>query len=423
MPNLLLLLVQIAAIIIVARLVGFAFRTINQPQVIGELVAGILLGPSLLGWLAPEVSSVLFPSDSLGFLNAISQLGILVFMFLVGLKLEPSKLKGHSRAAFVISQCSILLPFLMGAALAVYFYPRLTDGRVTFTGFALFMGAGMCVTAFPVLARILAEGNLSRTRAGSLAIACAAINDVTAWCILAAVVILVRSSELASSLWLTVVGSGIFVAVMVFGLRPILHRLEARARETGKVTQNVLAVILVLMLISASVTEWLGIHALFGAFLLGAVMPKDGEFIAGVVQRLEDVTLVFLLPLFFAFSGLRTSIALVSGAEMWAYCGLILAVAIAGKYAGSAVSAYFMGISWKEASAIGILMNTRGLMELIILNVGLDIGIISPTVFAMMIIMALTTTFMTAPLLRWTYQPAYEPLPVEPSAERELSLH
>lgn len=403
MPHLGLLLVQIAVVVVAARAVGLLFRRIAQPQVMGEMVAGILLGPSLLGWLAPAVSASLFPAESLGFLNSISQVGLLVFMFLVGLELNPRLLRGRGYTALVTSHASITIPFFLGSLLAVQLYPRLSDAGVTFTGFALFMGAAMSVTAFPVLARILTERDLLRTRVGAVALACAAVDDVTAWCILAGVVALVRSWNAALPWWATVLGSAAFVAAMVFAARPLLARLERRHQRDGRVTQDVLAIVFLVTLASAWTTEALGIHALFGAFLAGAVMPKGEGFVRALTGKLEDVTVVLLLPLFFAFTGLRTRIGLVEGMEMWGWCALIVLVAVAGKLGGGAVAARMTGMTWREAGAIGTLMNTRGLMELVILNIGLDIGVISPAVFAMMVLMALATTFMTSPLLELVY--------------------
>lgn len=407
MPNLLLLLVQIAVIVMAARGVGLLFRRIHQPQVMGEMVAGILLGPSLLGWAWPGLYAQLFAPGSLGFLSSISQVGLLVFMFLVGLELNPGLLRGRGHTALVTSHVSITIPFFLGALLAVFLYPRLSDSSVTFAGFALFMGAAMSVTAFPVLARILTERQLLGTRVGVVTLACAAVDDVTAWCILAGVVVLVRADGTGLPLWITIAGSAAFVLLMVFVVRRGLAALERRyAHRGGVVTQDMLAVILLLVLASAWATEWLGIHALFGAFLAGAVMPKGEGFVAALTEKLEDFTVVLFLPLFFAFTGLRTSIGLVSGAEMWGYCALIVAVAVAGKFGGSTVAARLTGMPWRESAALGVLMNTRGLMELVILNVGLDIGVISPALFTMMVLMALVTTFMTTPLLVWIYPPA-----------------
>jgi Kef-type K+ transport system membrane component KefB len=353
MPNLSLLLVQIAVVLIAARLVGLLFRRLHQPQVMGEMVAGILLGPSLLGWVAPAASARLFPVESLGFLNSISQVGLLIFMFLVGVELNPRLLRGKGHTALVTSHASILAPFLLGALLALFLYPRLSDDSVTFTGFALFMGAAMSVTAFPVLARILTERGLMSTRVGSVAIACAAVDDVTAWCILAGVVALVRSGAAGASLWITLGGSLAFVLAMVFGARRVLAGLESSFARRGALTQDLLAVVLLIGLASAWVTEVLGIHALFGAFLAGAVMPKGERFVAALTGKLEDLTVVLLLPLFFAFTGLRTHFGLVEGGEMWMYAALIVVVAVAGKWGGSTLAARFSGMSWREAARWG----------------------------------------------------------------------
>jgi Kef-type K+ transport system membrane component KefB len=403
MSFLLTLILQIAVVLAAARAVGWLFRRIRQPQVVGEMVAGIMLGPSLLGWLAPGASALLFPAASMGYLNTLSQVGLLVFMFLVGLEFDPRLLRGRGHTALVTSHVSIVAPFFLGAALALYLYPRLSDDSVSFTGFALFMGAAMSVTAFPVLARILTERNLLGTRVGAIAIACAAVDDVTAWTILALVVAIVRSSAVETPLWLTLTGTAIYMAAMLVVVRRALRMLESFYHSRGRLTQDMVAITLLLLLASAWITEWLGIHALFGAFALGAVMPKEPGLVHGLREKLEDLTVVFLLPLFFAFTGLRTSIGLVGDAEMWTHTALIMLVAVTGKFGGSALAARATGLDWREAGAVGILMNTRGLMELVILNIGLELGVISPAVFTMMVMMALVTTFMTTPLLELIY--------------------
>lgn len=405
MPNLLLLIAQICIIVGAARVVGLAFRKIQQPQVVGEMVAGILLGPSLLGWVAPGLFALIFPPQSLGFLNALSQVGLVVFMFLVGLELDSKLLASHRHIAVLTSHISIVVPFFLGALLALYLYPRLSDDSVTFTSFALFMGAAMSVTAFPVLARILTERNLVGTRVGTIAIACAAVDDITAWCILAGIIIVVRSGSEQMPFWVTLFGAALYIGFMFGITRRALQPLYNSYRRAGRLSQDVVAILLLLALASAWTTEWLGIHALFGAFLMGVVTPKDKDFARDVKDRLEPMAVILLLPLFFALTGLRTSIEFVSGAEMWFYCGAIILVAIVGKLGGSMFSAYMSGMHWRESVAIGILMNTRGLMELVILNIGLEIGVISESLFSMMVLMALVTTFMTTPLLHWVYTP------------------
>ena len=400
-----LLLIQIIVILVAARLMGAFVRRLGQPQVVGEMIAGIALGPSVLGAQAPHLAALLFPAGSLGFLNTLSQIGLVVFMFLVGLELDPKIVRERGRSALVISHASIVAPFLLGATLAIVLYPTLAGSRVTFTGFALFMGAAMSVTAFPVLARILMERRLTRTPIGALAIACAAIGDVTAWCILAAVVVIVwaTGSGVATGvpLWVTLGGSAVYVAFMLTGGRRALRILETRYAARGRVTQDMIAVLMLATLASAWITERLGVHALFGAFLVGAVSPKSEGFVHALLERFEDMMVVLLLPLFFAFTGLRTEITLIDGAGGWLVCALVTAVAVAGKVGGSAIAARVTAMPWRDAAVIGILLNTRGLMELVILNVGLDIGVISRELFAMMVLMALATTFMTTPLVTW----------------------
>jgi len=403
MPNLKLLIAQIATILVVARMMGWLFRKIHQPSVIGEMVAGILLGPSLLGWLVPGVSATLFPPESLGHLSLLSQIGLLLFMFLVGLELDLERLRKLGRAAMVISQVSIIAPFISGLLLAFYLYPRLSDRSVNFTGFALFMSIAMSITAFPVLARILTERDLLRTGVGAVAITCAAVNDVTAWIILAGIIVIVRASILPLPLWMTLAGLGAFVLFMLVVARRALLKLVALYERRNGLTHDILAVILLTALASGWVTESLGVHALFGAFLAGAVMPRNEEFSRELWRRLEALIVVFLLPLYFAFTGLRSSFFLISGARMWFYCAVIIALAIIGKLGGSLVAARINGMSWRESAAVGVLMNTRGLVELVILNIGLDLGILSPALFSIMVLMALVTTFMTSPLLSWIY--------------------
>jgi Kef-type K+ transport system membrane component KefB len=401
--NFALLLVQIALILVTTRVVGWLLRRIHQPQVVGEMIAGILLGPSLLGWLLPDVSAAVFPADTLNNLSALSQIGLLLFMLLVGAEFDPNILRGRGHAAVVTSHASIIVPFALGALLAVFLYPALSPPEVPLLHFILFTGLAMSITAFPVLARILAERNLLRTPVGTVAIACAAVDDVTAWCVLAAIVLLTHTAEQTTPFVITLFGSLAYIAVMLFVVRRGLAVLATYFRRRGGITQDMLAVILVLTLISAWITETLGIHALFGAFLIGVVMPKDGDFSRALAGKLEPVAVTLLLPLFFAFTGLRTSIGFLQDPQMWLYCILIIGVAIVGKFGGSSLTARRFGMSWREASALGILVNTRGLIELVFLNIGLDIGVISPTFFTMMVLMALVTTLMTSPLLGWVY--------------------
>jgi len=399
MPNLFNLVLQITVILAVCRLTGSLFRRFHQPRVVGEMFAGILLGPSLLGWIAPSVSAYLFPPSSLGFLNALSQVGVVIFMFLVGLGINPKELQHQSHAAVITSHVSITAPFVLAALLALFLYPRLSDDSVSFTNFALFMGAAMSITAFPVLARILIERDMMNSSLGTVAIACAAVDDVTGWCILAYIVVLIRAAHETTSIWVTLGGILVFVAIMIYGVRWLLQGLEKTYRKYGEISENRLAFILLLALGSALCTERLGIHLLFGSFLMGAIMPKEPHFVRYILDRFETITITLLLPLFFAFTGLRTNIGLLRTPQMWIYCALIIFVAAMGKLGGSMVAARWAGMSWRDAAGLGTLMNTRGLMGLVILDIGLDIKIISPALFSMMVVMALFTTFMTTPVL------------------------
>lgn len=393
-----LLILQIVVIVGVARLAGAAVARLGQPRVIGEIVGGLLLGPSLLGRLAPELSASLFPPASLGFVNALAQFGLLLFMFLVGLELDPSQLRRRAHVAVITSHASITLPFLLGVLLSLAVFTRLAPTGVGFTPFALFMGAAMSVTAFPVLARILSDRGMTGTALGAMAIACAAVDDVTAWCILAAVVLVANAGN-AASLVFTFGGTVVYVLAMVTLGRRLLAWLAERAAQRSGDTQGILAAVLLVTLGSAWITERLGIHAVFGAFFVGALMPRKTGIGQSLIDRLHDVMVVLLLPLFFVFTGLRTTLTLISGGALWGICAIVIFVAVAGKLAGSAIAARATGMLWRDALSLGALMNTRGLMELVILNVGLDIGVLSPTLFAMMVVMALVTTAMTTPLL------------------------
>jgi Kef-type K+ transport system membrane component KefB len=397
-------IVQICTILLAAALVVWLLSKVRQPQVVGEMVAGILLGPSLLGWVAPGISATLFPPDSLGPLNLLSQVGLLLFMFMVGLELDTDTLRKLGKTAIVTSHASIIIPFGLGALLAVFLHARVGN-TLPYTGFILFMGAAMSVTAFPVLARILDERNLLGTKLGTLTIACAAVDDVTAWCLLAVIIAVIRSGVNQLAWWQMILGVVVYLCVMLFVLRPMLTKLIAR--QQAKKTEKIIVVLLVFMLVSSGVTEWLGIHALFGSFFAGVIVPKGHGVGEDIRNRLHLPVVTVLIPLFFAYTGLRTNIGLVSSADMILYGGLVLLVAVAGKFGGSTIAARVMGVPWREATAIGVLMNTRGLMELVILNIGLDIGVLTLPLFSIMVFMAVTTTLMTTPILSWVY-PEYK---------------
>jgi Kef-type K+ transport system membrane component KefB len=407
--NLPLLLLQIVVILGLARIVGLLFRKLHQPQVMGEMVAGILLGPTLLGSWAPGISGWLFPSGSLSSLSALSQIGLILFMFMVGLELDPQSLRQSGRKALLVSHASIILPFFLGALFSLILYPRFSYANVSFTNFTIFFGTALSITAFPVLARILAERNLIKSPVGVISLASAAVNDITGWILLAMVILLVRSADAFTTLKWTIFGSIAFVLFMLLVVKRLLKKLTTLFEQQKSLSHNLLALILLLVIVSGLITEKLGIHALFGAFLVGVIMPKDSGFVHGLTEKINDIAVVLLLPIFFALTGLRTSLNLINDPRSWFFAGLIILIAIAGKLGGAAIAARVSGMPWRDAGAVGILMNTRGLMELVLLNIGLEIGVISPDLFAIMVLMALVTTFMTAPLLEWVYYKRFIP--------------
>ena len=394
---------QLVVIIGVARVLGLLARKVGQPAVVAEIVGGILLGPSILGALAPSFAVALFPPGSLEPLRAASQLGVVLFVFLVGLELEPAMVRGRARAALTIAVVGIAAPFALGAAAALPINSLVADEPPTL-GLALFLGAAMAVTAFPVLARMLAEHRLLRTRIGALAITAAALQDVIAWCLLAFVVAFARSSGVVQAAATTGLAL-VFVAVMLLLVRALLERLVDRINAPLTLTHDVVALLLLGALGSAWVSQRIGVHLVFGAFLFGAVIPKRDGFAHALAEKLEDVVTVLFMPLFFVVSGLRTHVELVASANHALACAAIVAVACAGKLGATTLVGRATGLRWREASALGILMNTRGLMELIVLNVGLELGVFSATMFSMMVVMVLATTVITAPVLARVYPP------------------
>lgn len=395
--TLLSVLTALTAVIVTSRLVGALFALVGQPQVIGEVVGGILLGPSLLGRVSPDVAALLLPPASTPFLGVISQLGVILYMFLVGLHLDLRILRTSGSVTLAISHASILVPFVLGTALALGLYESFAPAGVPFTPFSLFIGVSMSITAFPVLARILGDKGLQRTQMGMIALTCAAIDDATAWCLLAFVVSVTQATPAAGVV--TLVLTGLYIAFMLTAGRAWVSGAVARLDRPGRISERSLAVILVALLLSALATEFIGIHAIFGAFLLGAVIPPDSRVAHQVTERFEDLVRVMFLPAFFAFTGMRTEIGLLQTANDWLVCGFIILVATAGKFGGTVLASRVVGLDWRDSAALGILMNTRGLVELIVLNIGLDLGVISPLLFTMLVIMALVTTLMTSPIL------------------------
>lgn len=393
-----ILLAQIVTIILVARLFGWICVKLKQPAVIGEMIAGIVLGPSLVGMYFPEFSAALFPTESLGNLQFLSQIGLILFMYIVGMEIDMKILRHKAHDAVVISHASIIMPFVMGLGLAYFLYNEFAPANVQFLSFGLFTGIAMSITAFPVLARIVQERGINKTRLGTIVITCAAADDITAWCILAAVIAIVKAGSFGSAVY-TILLAIVYVIVMIRVVRPFLMRIGELNTSKESLNKGIVAIFFLVLILSAYATEIIGIHALFGAFIAGAIMPENVKFRNIFIEKVEDVALVLLLPLFFVFTGLRTQIGLLNEPYLWKIAALIFAVAVVGKFVSSALAAKFVGQNWRDSLSIGALMNTRGLTELVALNIGYDLGVLTPELFSMMVIMALATTFMTGPTL------------------------
>ncbi|SDX61368.1 cation:proton antiporter domain-containing protein [Flavobacterium degerlachei] len=393
-----ILLAQIVMIILVARLFGWIFKKIGQPTVIGEIIAGIVLGPSLVGFYFPDFSAALFPVESLGNLKFLSQIGLILFMFVIGMELDIKILKNKASEAIVISHASIVIPFALGIGLSYFVYNKFAPEGVEFLSFSLFMGIAMSITAFPVLARIVQERGIHKTKLGAIVITCAAADDITAWCLLAVVIAIVKAGNFLGSLYVISLAV-LYVLAMIFIVKPFLKRIGDLYGSKDSIGKPVMAIFFLFLILSSYATEVIGIHALFGAFMMGSIMPDVSKFRMIFIEKVEDVAVILLLPLFFVYTGLQTEIGLINDPYLWKITAAIIAVAVVGKFLGSALAARFVGQNWKDSLTIGALMNTRGLMELIVLNIGLELKVLTPEVFAMMVIMALVTTFMTGPAL------------------------
>lgn len=393
-----ILLIQIIAVLLAVRLFSYLFKYIGQPGVIGEIVAGIVLGPSLLGFFFPEAFLWLFPTESLTNLGLLSQVGLVLFMFVIGMELDFSVLKNKINETLVISHAGILVPFFLGIVASYWIYEEYAATQTPFLPFALFMGISMSITAFPVLARIIQERNMTKTPVGTLSIASAANDDITAWCLLAIVIAIAKAGSFVSALY-TVGLTVLYILFMFAVVRPFLKKVGDVYANQEVINKTFVAFIFLTLIISSTLTEVIGIHALFGAFMAGMVMPSNFGFRKIMMEKVEDIALVFFLPLFFAFTGLRTEIGLINSPELWFVCFLLVTVAIAGKLGGCTIAARLVGESWKDSLTVGTLMNTRGLMELVALNIGYEMGVLPPSIFVILVIMALVTTFMTTPLL------------------------
>lgn len=393
-----LLLLQIITILFFVRVFGFICQKIGQPTVIGEIIAGIVLGPSLLGTYSPEISTFVFPESSIGNIKLLSEIGLVLFMFIVGMELDFKVLKNRVNNAILISHSSIAFLFTLGIVFAYMIYPYFTHEGTRFVPFALFMGIAMSITAFPVLARIVHERGLNKQPLGAIVITCAAVDDITAWCLLAAVIAIAKAGTFTSALFV-ILFAIVYVVFMFKVVRPFLQRLADLQTSKNIISRSVVGIFFLILLISSYLTSIIGIHPLFGAFVAGVIMPPNLNFRKLFVDKIEDISLVILLPLFFVYTGLNTKIGLLNNSSSWMMCGIIILIATAGKLLGGTITSRYLGFDWKSSLTIGTLMNTRGLMELVVLNIGLELGILTPEVFAMMVVMALVTTFMTSPLL------------------------
>ena len=398
-----ILILQLIVIMLVARILGYLFQLIGQPLVIGEIVAGIALGPSVLGVIFPNIASFLFPGKSVELLQQLSQLGLIFFMFIIGMELDTQSFRKSANKAFLISAASILIPFISGVILAFYLHKDFSAGNVKYSSFALFMGTTMCITAFPILARIVQERKLTRTPMGIMAISVAAIGDVVAWCILAVVIAVVKSGGISHSL-LTIGLSVVYVVLMLYIVKPLMYRIGLVYASREAMVKPIVALVFLLILVSSLVTHAIGIHALFGAFMAGVVMPENMNFKRVFTEKIEDISLVILLPLFFVSTGLRTEIGLINTGHLWFICSMIILVAIVGKFGGTLLASRFVGLNWNHSLILGVLMNSKGLMELIVVNIGYELGILGHEAFTMLVLMALATTLLTGPglnLVEW----------------------
>ena len=393
-----ILLLQIIAILVTCRIFGWLFKKIGQPTVIGEILAGIVLGPSVLGNISPEASAFLFPIESLGNITILSQFGLILFMFAIGMELNLTEIRQKLNETILISHTSTIVPFFFGMLTAYFVYEKYADKSIPFLSFALFIGIAMSITAFPVLARIIQEKGLTKTHLGVITLASAANGDITAWCLLAVVIAIAQAGTMLSAVY-NIGFSILYIVIMFLAIRPFLRMVGQIYHNKEVIDKGIVAFILLLLVISSYFTEILGLHALFGAFIAGVVMPENIKFRKIMTEKVEDVSLALFLPLFFASTGLRTEIGLIDSSEQWILCTIFILVAIVGKFGGAMFSARFVGESWKDSLYIGALMNTRGLMELVVLTIGYEMGILTPSIFVMLVIMTLVTTFMTTPLV------------------------
>ncbi len=392
-----LLILQIITILVISRVIGLLFKKIGQPTVMGEILAGVLLGPTFLGWITPDFSNFLFAKESLPNLYLFSQFGIIFFMFVIGMELDTGIWKKSAFKAITISHSSIALSFFLGVVISyVFIFKEFAPQHVSFVAFSLFFGISMSITAFPVLGRIVQERGMTKSKRGALAITVAAVDDVTAWTLLAVIIAVIKAGSLSSAM-VTISLTFLYILFMFYVVKPLMSRLGMKYSGREMLNKTVVALVFFILLFSSAMTEVIGIHAFFGAFLAGVVMPEGSNLKRIMVEKIEDIALVLLLPLFFVFTGLRTHISFGGDPEMWKACVWVILMAFIGKFGGSAFTSKILGLNWKSAISLGVLMNTRGLMELVVLNIGYDMGVLSSEIFSIMVVMTLVTTFMTGP--------------------------
>jgi len=397
-----ILLLQIIVILLFCRIFSGLFLLIRQPTVIGEIIAGIVLGPSILGHFFPQVTTFLFPSDSLGNITLLSQFGLILFMFVIGMELDIDEVRKKLKETILISHASTIFPFFLGMLVAFFIYDKYTSGHTPFLSFALFIGIALSVTAFPVLARIIQEKGLTKSHLGTISLASAANGDITAWCLLAVVIAIAQTNSLLSAIY-NILFSVVYMVAMFVVVRPFLRMIGQVYHNEEVIDKRLVAFIFFVLTVSSFMTEILGLHALFGAFMAGVIMPADIKFRKIMSEKVEGVSLSLFLPLFFVSTGLKTEIGLLNTPELWGLCGIFILVAVVGKFGSATLTARFVGENWKDSLYIGALMNTRGLMELIILTIGYEMHILTQPIFVMMVLMTLVTTFMTTPLLSFIH--------------------
>jgi Kef-type K+ transport system membrane component KefB len=393
-----LLLTQMAIVLLITVACGWLALKVGQARVIGEIIGGILVGPSVFGRFAPHLSAQLFPISSFGPFETLSTVGLVLFLFLIGMELDYEQLYRQRVTAVMASGMSILLPFAMAALLAHSLRIRFAPHGAGSLPFVLFLGISMSITAFPVLARILEERNLHGSPLGTTAILCAAVDDVAAWTLLAFALALIGGQDAPSSLLLRLLGLVVYLGLMLGVVRPVAAFIVRRQTQP-QLTLELLGVVVAGALLSAAATDKIGVHPLFGAFLAGVCFPRVPRWQLALRERLDMLVSVLLLPLFFALTGMRTRLDLLNDLSMWLWAGVVLAAAVFGKMGGAALAARWTGQSWKDAVALGALLNTRGLVELIVLNIAYTVGAFTPTLFTMLVVMALVTTMLTTPIL------------------------